>query len=349
MPCDQAVAERPRYYARQIITPDDMTLEQEYFRSRLRQHNRLLHGWGVVCGLDVCLVPKANGNGAAATPAPQGGEPPQPKAEPWKVVVKPGYALSPCGDEINVDCHRIFDLRTRSVTGITGETCLDVPDPWCSEVFEQRDANPLYVAVRYKEVPARPVRVQPTGCGCDDTRCEYSRLRDGYEIGVLTSRPDSCDAMPVVEVDFMNRPLPTCPTRPDDLWVVLAEVELGDNGDITKITNCGCRRMVFSAAELWWKCKEKEMAAQTPAPGLPADNPPRVEPVPAKGGATPSPPPPPPPATSTPTGAASSTPAPPAAPTESVPTAAPAMAAPAPPKPTSATKRKRRKGTDEEI
>jgi len=44
VPCDQSVTERPRYYARQLITSDDLTLEQEYFRSKLRTHNRMMHG-----------------------------------------------------------------------------------------------------------------------------------------------------------------------------------------------------------------------------------------------------------------------------------------------------------------
>ena len=52
-PCDHIIAERPRYYGRQLITADDLTLEQDYFRDKLRRHNRLLHGWGVVCGAQV--------------------------------------------------------------------------------------------------------------------------------------------------------------------------------------------------------------------------------------------------------------------------------------------------------
>ena len=71
--CDSRLAERPRYFPRQLITADDLTLEQEYFRNKLRLHNRLLHGWGVVCGAQVYPVPKANGNGVM---------------EPWKVMVK---------------------------------------------------------------------------------------------------------------------------------------------------------------------------------------------------------------------------------------------------------------------
>src|SRR4029078_12939773 len=89
VPCDQGVAERPRYYARQLITADDLTLAQEYFRNKMRLHNRMRHGGGIVWGAQVCLVPKANGN--------------EKKFEPWMVVVKPGYALDPCGNEINID------------------------------------------------------------------------------------------------------------------------------------------------------------------------------------------------------------------------------------------------------
>lgn len=264
--CNQAVAERPRYYARQIITPDDMTLEQEYFRSRLRLHNRMLHGWGAVCGLEVCFAPK-KAQAKNGTQMKNEAENKELEAEPWMVVIKAGYALSPCGDEINLDCNRTFDLRTRSMTGITGETCVDAPDPWCSEVFEQRDANPLYVAIRYKEVPTRLVRVQPAGCGCDDTRCEYSRLRDGYEIGVLTSCPDS-HTDPPTDLDFKDITIQDCPPYPDDTWVVLAEVQLEDNGNgkIKKIDNCACRRMLVPLAQVWLKCKEKEMKEQEPAP-----------------------------------------------------------------------------------
>jgi len=242
-PCDTGIAERPRYFPRQLITPEDLTLEQDYFRSRLRLHNRLLHGWGVVCGARVCLVPKA-GNGGSA--------------EPWKVAVKPGYILGPYGDEINIDCTRIFDLRTRCITGVTGEPCVEASDPWCSEVIEQPQAGVLYVAVRYKEVPTRPVRVQPVGCGCDDTKCEYSRLKDGYEICVLNDCPDSHEEPPE-RGDLSSGEVPDCPPCPDEPWVVLAEVHLNKDGRITGIDNCSCRRLVASFADFWWKCNEPGM------------------------------------------------------------------------------------------
>lgn len=241
VPCDRIIAERPRYYARQLITPDDLTLEQDYFRDKLRRHNRLLHGWGVVCGALVCPAPKADRKRAN-------------EFEPWKVMVKPGYILGPYGDEINLDCCRTVDLRTQGVTGITGEPCVEAPDPWCSEVFEPREAGDSYVAVRYREVRTRPVRVQPVGCGCDDTHCEYSRWRDGYEIGILTHCSDSHANPPRVE-DLFKGSIPSCPPCPEEPWVVLAKVTIGTNGEVTNIDNCVCRRMVAAYGHFWWKCE----------------------------------------------------------------------------------------------
>jgi hypothetical protein len=240
--CDRNVAERPRYYARQLITSDDLTLEQDYFRNRMRLHNRLLHGWGVVCGAQVCLVPKTNGNGNG-------------QFEPWLVYVKTGYILSPCGDEINIDCGRVVDLRKSGVTGITGEPCVEAVDPWCVEVFERDGGDTLWLAVRYKQYATRPVRVQPMGCGCDDTSCENSRWRDGYEIKVLNYCPHEGDTPPDLEGMFKDSPTPPCPTPPDDPWVGLARIELDADGVISRIDNCACRRLVLSTASLWWQCQ----------------------------------------------------------------------------------------------
>ncbi len=240
MPCEDGLAERPRYFARQLITPDDMTLEQEYFRNKMRRHNRLLHGWGVVCGALVCPVLKNNGTSAGV---------------PWKVVVQPGYILGPYGDEIIIDCNVCFDLRTRCVTGVTGEDCGGGSvDPWCSDVYVEpktKDGK-LYVAVRYKQVLSRPVRVQPVGCGCDDNQCEYSRWRDGYEICVLDHCPDSGDK-PSLEIP-KNGPTPSCPLCPEEPWVGLALVQVDGQGIVQMIDNCACRRLVVSLAPLWWQC-----------------------------------------------------------------------------------------------
>jgi hypothetical protein len=258
--CATGVIERPCYYPGQLLTPAEMTLEQQYFRDKLRRHNRLMHGWGVVCGAAVCLVPDAPAApaapatrpGTAPTDQPAPGQPAPANFKPWKVRVSAGYILGPYGDEILIDREQVVDLRTCGQTGVTGGNG-EPPDPWCVDVYVQRDPGPLYVAVRYQEVKSRPVRVQPAGCGCDETQCEYSRCRDGYEICVLTDCPPSHANPPALDNLFQG-PLPDCPDCPADPWVVLARVEIGADGTITVIDNCSCRRLVVSFGNLWWRC-----------------------------------------------------------------------------------------------
>ena len=194
--CAAGVIERPCYYPGQLLTPAEMTLEQQYFRDKLRRHNRLMHGWGVVCGAAVCRVAedqtaRETSQAAFHTGAqPAAGGAATSTFKPWKVRVTPGYILGPYGDEILMDREQIVDLRTCGQTGASGEHG-EPPDPWCADVYVQREPGPLYIAVRYREMKSRPVRVQPAGCGCDDTQCEYSRCRDGYEVCVVTDCPTS--------------------------------------------------------------------------------------------------------------------------------------------------------------
>jgi hypothetical protein len=173
--------------------------------------------------------------------------------EPWKVLVRPGYALAPSGDGILVECERIVDLRE-------GPNCADpcaqpYEDPWCSQIYVEPEEGIYYVAIKYAERPVRPERVQPAGCGCDDQRCESTRLRDGYEIGVLCDCPHPDERPP--EANFAslltceNMGCPECASSP---WVGLARVEVDRNGAILNVDNCACRRLVVSFASFWWKC-----------------------------------------------------------------------------------------------
>ena len=68
--------ERPHFFNGQLLTADDLKLEQDYFRGKSRLHNRFLHGWGVVAGLSVTVDQGAS------------------------VVVSPGFALDCAGNEL---------------------------------------------------------------------------------------------------------------------------------------------------------------------------------------------------------------------------------------------------------
>jgi hypothetical protein len=233
------VTERPRYYPRQLITPTELNLEASYFLDRMRWHNRLLHGWGVVCGALVCRVPD-----------PAGG------AQPWKVRICPGHALDQYGNPIGIRAERIVDLRSGGVVVSGDDPAGELSDPWCNEVWTEPTAGTIVVAVKYNQGMARPVRAQPAGCSCDETSCEYSRWCDGYQVGLLDSCPPSHlgDPPPLDDLDGSGH-IPPCPPEPDDPWVVLAKVDVDGDGRITRIDNCSCRRMVVSLAHLWWRCQ----------------------------------------------------------------------------------------------
>jgi hypothetical protein len=222
-------SERVRYFPRQLLTAEDMRVEQEYFREKQRRHNRFLHGWGVVCGLEVKPDPA---RGALA------------------VTICPGYALGPCGDEIYVPDPIPYDI---------GE-CVRPPAAPCAPRASAVGAvaatpTSLLVAIRYAECPTRPLRTTPAGCGCDDTACEYSRIRDGYAvqcrplpgpvIGLRT--PTICD----IEKDRRHL-LPSMPEPPSDPWVALASITLTGGKEAVAIDGAaidnGVRRIVYSTA-----------------------------------------------------------------------------------------------------
>jgi hypothetical protein len=239
------VNERPRYYARQLITPDDMTLEQDYFRAKLRRHNRYLHGWGVVCGADVVLATK-----------------------PWKVIVKTGYILSPYGDEIYISADQCVDVRKKCSAA---QPQFPEDDLDCLEAQPPAPAtgDTLYIAIRYVEKTTRLIRVPLGGCGCEDNACEYSRFSDEYEICVLDHCPDS-HKNPTPPMNIHERPAPECPECETEPWVVLSAFIVDDEGKIA-LEQCDCRRHVNSFGNYWWRCVERppQMADEKPAPAPP--------------------------------------------------------------------------------
>jgi hypothetical protein len=234
-----ASLERARYFARQLLSAADLTADQQYVQAKLRRHNRLLHGWGVVCGAGVRAVP----------------------GKEWTVVVEPGYLLGPQGDEILIDDCTEVDLSRQGLDGNAASPCVDPIDPWCSSVrVDRRVGQRLFVAAAYAECPSRPVRVQPAGCGCDDAGCEYSRTRDGFMLRVLTALPDSYARMKPPVRPYVCPPggVRACPDCLDDPWVLLAAVrikssKISDN-DIDNVTY---RRHVISFAGDYQLCGPK--------------------------------------------------------------------------------------------
>ena len=68
---------RLRFFLGQVLTAESFELEQQYFREKLKRHNRLLHGFGIVSGLKVSV-------------------------QPGQIIVEPGLALDCEGNELVV-------------------------------------------------------------------------------------------------------------------------------------------------------------------------------------------------------------------------------------------------------
>ena len=130
---------RVRFFPGQLLTAEDLQLEQEYHRERARLHNRLLHGWGVVDGFDV-------------------------RSRAGTIVVTPGLAFDPSGDEII----------------LPDESTLTVP-------AGSKGCPSLYVIARYAEVLTDPVaHLAGTSDGT-----EFSRVIEGAALELRDAVPRS--------------------------------------------------------------------------------------------------------------------------------------------------------------
>lgn len=287
--CAPRVLCRPRYFPRQLVTPDEMNLEADYFRDALRRMRRMMWGWGVVCGAQVRYMerdeddPREGHESRAQERREEEHETERQERrerQPWKVRIEQGYAIGPCGDEIVISCEQVLDLRNPGgPRSCSDPSAVGESDPWCVEPPLREREKTVYIAVRYAQVLSRPVRVQPCGCGCGESPCEYSRWCDGFEFDVLdacpTERPaghkkESGKKRDHDEDDWdwlFHGHHPHCPEEPKEPWVGLAKVRIGERGHILDIDNCACRRMVASFAHHpWWCDEEKVHPSEPPAP-----------------------------------------------------------------------------------
>jgi hypothetical protein len=189
---------RPRFFAGQLLTDEDLHQLDDYVTAKNRLHNRHLFGAGVVCGLEVTVNP----------------------CEPGKVTVQPGYALDCCGNDVVVPCPQVLAvrdeirrLRYETAGGqACGEPCED-PKPAAGDA-QAKPAEPppvrrydLYVA--YCEEPTDPVSAYLTDEPCTQPQCEPSRVREGFR--------------------FFLRCPPAKETLANDLLVCVCEHLGGDN------------------------------------------------------------------------------------------------------------------------
>lgn len=146
---------RPRFFAGQVLTADDLNRLDYYVRAKHRLHNRQLHGWGVVNGLEVSCDVCGPG-----------------------VVVGCGYALSPCGEDIVVCEPVVVDVcrlikECKEIDRVPCDPPRQPPPAGCEQGEEE-----WILAIRYTESPTRAVKpLMPShadACGTSACRCGAS-------------------------------------------------------------------------------------------------------------------------------------------------------------------------------
>jgi hypothetical protein len=147
---------RPRFFAGQLLTEDDLGLLVEYMTGKTRLHNRMVYGPGVVCGFEVGCDPCGGG----------------------AVTVHPGHALDCRGNDIVLSCKEKVDvaalvreLRVSSLGVDCGDDCDD-------------GGRRYGLYVRYEETSADPVAPYATEEPCPSPGCLPSRIREGLRFVV---------------------------------------------------------------------------------------------------------------------------------------------------------------------
>jgi hypothetical protein len=177
--CGVVATERNRYFTGKYMTARDFWGEQEYFLSRHRLHNRLLHGWGIVCGLRV--IPH---------PIPE-------CADRW-VVVRAGIAIDCCGRELILRQDTPFELplprppepsqeNPERQEGASdqqerphqqgGQGHIDAPQHQGTPPQESL-SGPFLLCLRYREQEIERVPALYVEGTCDPTRQEANRVRE---------------------------------------------------------------------------------------------------------------------------------------------------------------------------
>ncbi len=244
---------RARYFHGMLMTERDFTEEQKYHNEKRKMLNRMLHGWGVVCGLEIKPTKPASST----------------------IIIRPGLVLDCNGNEICVT--EEYPLKIDKI--IKSDPSPKVQAAECAEPENGEEEQKWYITIRYEEKTSDPVAVYAPAGGCEEKACEYSRTREGYCFELRKEINPKCCPAPrrkpedednpcrkyeKIDPDYeknvrellCERFLMPCPGDCcDDKYVVLGSVIIKpkSNSDAQfepieseKINNWDCRRYVMS-------------------------------------------------------------------------------------------------------
>jgi len=219
---------RNRYFYGKLLDVVHFELEQDYFNHKRWMMNRLVTGYGVVCGLGVQLVPGTQ-----------------------TVVVQPGVAIDKCGREIEV-CSPSSPVNLPSPGSGTGSGTSPVtgqnPAPAATNAGpgDCCDGNFVHLSICYHECPSDPVPA--LGGDCDNNGlCSPGSIRETYtmelEDGKLAPAPTTSRIQDVISGGQLNYGALAiyvtnpCPKLPPDCCIPLANIRIPDAGGSYDQTN----------------------------------------------------------------------------------------------------------------
>jgi hypothetical protein len=211
---------RNRYFYGKLLDVVHFEREQHYFNYKRWMLNRVVTGWGVVCGMGVQIVP---GTRTA-----------------W---VQPGEAIDKCGREILICEPYLVTLPDPDAAAATGSTppagtAAAVPNGGTDSGY-CCDDNYVHLSVCYHECPSDPVPAM--GGDCDTSGlCSPGSIRETYRIeiddGKLAPAPTTSRIQDVISGGQINYGAlaiyvtNSCTKPPGDCCIPLANIRIPEPG-----------------------------------------------------------------------------------------------------------------------
>jgi hypothetical protein len=205
---------RNRYFYGKLLDVGHFEIEQSYFKEKRWLLNRLVTGYGVVCGLNVGLTEESK-----------------------QLWVDPGVAIDKAGREI------VVPVRSKPVPipEVTPPTRTEASEQSIRpEHEEERRENAATVYICYHECPGDPEPIQASDCE-DPAPCSNGSVRERYTIEIRPGEAERIETLCEIE-DFMHgnrlshRALAKhitecCPPVDQDPCIALAEIRLPYAGE----------------------------------------------------------------------------------------------------------------------
>ena len=218
--CDLHAPIRNRYFYGKLLDSYHFELETGYFNSKRWLLNRLVTGYGVVCGLDVCAT-----------------------SDGKNIIVTPGVAIDKHGREI------IVDQETQPVM-IPALPAATAPE----ENKEQEDLH-LHVVLCYHQCTDQPAPVLTGDCNGQQV-CEPGVIRERYKVElrpgcVPPAEPQMYipDVISSGKMDYetlvkwVSRECPPCA---EDPCIPLANIHLEEEGHCARDIDITVRPIVYT-------------------------------------------------------------------------------------------------------